>query len=677
MLSENTIVTNPTDDNKYAPGQDVFFECKPGFEFFTEHRSVYCQTDGTFDQSIPTCDPQKCGVPPEIKNGKFPNEANLEAFPVAFKAQYKCNFGYKFSEESRNPLGEINCLASGKWEEDLPECVIVTCRDPIDIVHGRYEKTGNSFLDQARYICDIGYELSHLDVLECYETAEWSPTAPECIPVRCGEPEDIVHGYFEGELFTYKEIVTYKCDLGYVLTGGDETRECQEDTFWSGTVPVCKPISCGKPENVENGQWIGRQYTLNNIIRYVCDDGYELEGSEERVCRETGKWQNQSPVCNKIKCPTPQSIANGFYTETSFYFQDNVTYSCENGFNMEGEDTIVCLGSKAWSHAPPECIRIVCYSPPRVENAMYSNPKALETFNIGDRVRYQCDAGYEFSINSLNPSGEIECLGTGLWEANLPECFIIKCPQPLPLQHGNAVVSSVNLEFGSFVRYICNEGYELHGEESLTCQSDSTWSGVAPTCQAIECVAPPFVLNGRLDYKDLKLGSVIRYMCNEGHELSGLEVRRCLANLTWEGEEPLCSPVNCGIPVSAENGKVEYEDTLFQATAIYSCNTGYILGGDRTRTCTKEKKWSGEVPVCEIVQCDKPSHIISNGRMIGEVISYGAVITYVCDPGYYIDGLSNNRTCLASGEWNRPIPVCTAVECPRLNIRNGFVSSKY
>lgn len=653
----------------------MFFECKAGHNFYTTHTSVFCQRDGTWDRSIPTCDPQTCKEPPRIDNGNFPNLEKLQEFPVAYVAQYQCNFGFMFSPNSINPSGKVNCLPTGLWEANVPECVIVSCRDPSDISHGTFEKTGNSFLDQVRYICDQGYELSHDNVLECYETGEWSPKPPECIPVRCGRPDDVLHGYFEGDNYTYNEIVTYKCDLGYKLVG-NARRKCLEDSNWSGNVPACKPVSCGKPSAIDNGIVKGRDYTLNNVIRYACNSGYELEGSEERVCRETGKWQNDAPTCNKIECGTPASVDNGFFSGNSFFYQDTVTYTCENGFYMEGDATVTCMADKQWLPLPPDCLPIVCYSPPQVDHASYANPQRFETFSIGYRVRYQCDSGYELSPNSLNPSGEIECLETGEWVANLPECFIVKCPQPLPIQYGNSFVSNVNLGYGSFVRYICNEGYELEGVDTLNCEADGTWSGKTPICKAIECLVPPVVLNGRLDFKDLKLGSVIRYMCNDGYELSGLEVRRCLANLTWEGNEPVCSPVDCGAPESINNGNVDYEDSLFQATATYSCDTGYILSGDKTRVCSKSKIWSGIVPSCQIVQCDKPSHVISNGRMIGEVYTFGSVITYECDPGYYIDGL-DERICQATGEWNAPIPVCVAVECPRLIIRYGAVSSEF
>ena len=36
---------------------------------------------------------------------------------------------------------------------------------------------------------------------------------------------------------------------------------------------------------------------------------------------------------------------------------------------------------------------------------------------------------------------------------------------------------------GSTAEYACNEGFELVGTNTRTCQSDGTWSGEAPTCQ--------------------------------------------------------------------------------------------------------------------------------------------------------------------------------------------------
>ena len=676
-ISENTYVTNPTPEYKYSPGEEAFFECAPGNKFFTGHTSVYCQKDGTWDRSIPTCDPQKCSLPiPPIENGDYINEQNLTEFSVGHIIDYECIYGFKLSDSGINPRGQIACLPTGKWETDLPECTVVTCPEPKNIDHGSFELSdGLEFLSELIYSCDEGYELSDDSPIECFEDGSWSSAAPECTPVRCGQPGEILHGFFEGDgVYEYRSTVSYRCNLGYNLIGESEIT-CLSDATYSAPTPVCKPVSCGRPNPIEHGSVIGRDFTLNNVIRYECDPGYQLSGSVERVCRETGNWQGEPPTCSRIECETPPVVANGFYIDATFYFEDNVTYQCDDGYRLSGEPTLECLSSGDWSPLPPTCEAIVCSTPPSVDNADILNPLASGSYNIGQRVQYQCDVGYELSINTLNPLGIISCQNTGQWEASLPQCDLVTCSQPVQILNGE--FEAEGLVYGSNLTYSCDEGYEMIGEAVLTCGSDGLWLGEVPTCNAITCDPPDSILNGQVVYKDLRLGSVVRYKCNEGYELSiDQDVRRCLANLSFEGEDPVCEPVRCNEPDDLLYGSKVVEGYEFQSIVTYQCDEGYILKGDSARTCTKDKTWNGQVPICDIVQCDKPSEIISNGRMIGTNFTYGSVIEYVCDEGYSLDGISNERQCLSSGQWDRPIPVCTAVECPRLFIRNGFASSE-
>lgn len=673
-LTENTIIVNQTPDNKYEPDTDVQFKCKEGHRLYTEHASVYCQKDGTWDLSIPTCDPQKCGLPPLISNGHFRNREGLQEFAVGKIVQYECEFGYMFAEDGGNTKGTLTCLASGEWEASLPTCTVIVCNEPPTIANGFIATSdGNQFLDQITYGCDPGYELSYPNVHECMESRQWSPEPPTCNAVRCNRPEDILHGVFTGkeDNFVYNDKVTYKCNLGYKLVG-QSVSTCLQNATWSGAAPACKPISCGEPDPVENGRLIGRDYTLNNVVRYACSAGFNMEGAKERVCRETGKWTPDAPVCKRVECTTPPTIGNGYFRGNSYLYQDNVTYECEEGFRLEGIGTLTCTENATWSAPAPVCVIILCERPPRVLNAVYLNPFNDRFFRIGRTVQYNCIPGYEMSLNTLNPTGVLECLKTGSWTNELPECNIISCPQPPIIRNGRPVFDAV--VYRSIVHYECNEGYSVDGDGVINCQANGTWSGSPTTCELKECKPPDYVLNGELNYKELTPTSVIRYKCNDGYRINGREVRRCLANLTWSDTEPSCEPVNCGVPEPVSNGEIIYEDTIYQSTVTYTCGRGYNRVGDRTRVCGKDGKWLGSAPVCDIVQCDRPSRVISNGRMIGENYSFGSTITYECDPGYYIDGSFNNRTCLETGQWNRPIIVCTAVECPRLSVRNGQTS---
>ena len=674
VLSANTQIVNPTSGNQYEPWSKVQFECTPGNTFYTDHSEVECQGDGTWDRSLPTCDPQKCKTPPNIEKGRYDNSAGLSEFSIGQIVQYECEYGFMFNPDSGNPVGKVTCLASGEWESNLPECVTIDCGAPPSVLNGVIDaRGGNTFLEQVTYSCNPGYELSHDEILECIEDRHWAPEPPTCNAVRCNRPDNILHGFFDGKdnNFIYNDKVTYRCNLGYRLVG-ESVSSCLQNSSWSGTIPACKPISCGDPGSIDNGRVIGRDYTLNNVIRYECTPGFNLDGATERICRETGKWTPSAPVCVRAECPTPPTIGNGYFKENSYFYQDNITYECEDGFRLIGVSTLTCMTDAQWSTDAPICAIIRCERAPRIANAHYSNPFQLLFFRVGQKVNYECFRGYEMLQSSPNPSGELICLKTGQWESDLPMCEIISCPSPPQLQNGRAMFE--DLVYRSIVQYECNDGYSVDGVDLINCQADGLWSDEPPTCVLKECKAPEYLLNGELNYKELTPQSVIRYMCNEGFKLVGQEVRRCQANLTWAGEEPSCEPVDCSHPNDIENGDIIFEDTVYQATVTYSCDRGYNRVGDRTRICGKDEKWSGSAPVCEIVQCDRPSRVISNGRMIGDNFIYGSVITYECDAGYYIDGAFDSRTCLETGEWNRPIIICTAVECPTLSVRNGQLS---
>ena len=58
--------------------------------------------------------------------------------------------------------------------------------------------------------------------------------------------------------------------------------------------------------------------------------------------------------------------------------------------------------------------------------------------------------------------------------------------------------------------------------------------------------------------------------------------------------------VDCGNLTDPANGQVKHTSgTTFGENATYSCNTGYNLVGDMTRTCQATGNWSGSAPTCQ------------------------------------------------------------------------------
>ena len=57
--------------------------------------------------------------------------------------------------------------------------------------------------------------------------------------------------------------------------------------------------------------------------------------------------------------------------------------------------------------------------------------------------------------------------------------------------------------------------------------------------------------------------------------------------------------VDCGELRSPSNGVVDYEDTVFQSVATYSCNKGFEISGEETRICNEDGSWLGSMPSCK------------------------------------------------------------------------------
>ena len=62
----------------------------------------------------------------------------------------------------------------------------------------------------------------------------------------------------------------------------------------------------------------------------------------------------------------------------------------------------------------------------------------------------------------------------------------------------------------------------------------------------------------------------------------------------------ILTAVDCGNLTDPANGSVNHTaGTTFGQTATYSCDTGYNLVGDSTRTCQATGNWSGSAPTCQ------------------------------------------------------------------------------
>ncbi len=63
-------------------------------------------------------------------------------------------------------------------------------------------------------------------------------------------------------------------------------------------------------------------------------------------------------------------------------------------------------------------------------------------------------------------------------------------------------------------------------------------------------------------------------------------------------------------------------DPLFENTvATYTCNTGYILSGNITRTCGSDGQWRGSALVCQCELFYKPVTYVATNTYTDRILS--------------------------------------------------------
>ena len=522
------------------------------------------------------------------------------------------------------------------------------------------------------YNCHVGYYLTGRNYVRCRDTGSWEPFRPSCIRVTCTKPMSIPNGYYEEEnavptpIYEYEATVVYNCEEGYSMVGGS-VLECLASGSWNSSSPSCQPILCPSPEPISNGNIEGDAITYGSQLVYKCHTGYKMAGNSERMCQMDGQWSGDIPSCEQIVCPGPIKPEYGYFDGNDFTFDKAITFGCQPGYSLVGNRERRCTEDRKWNGEQPVCVPVECPPPKRILNGHTIGTN----FEFQNTIEYTCEAGYKLEGLKIR-----RCLENASWNGYPPVCERVTCPTPKLLKHGTMNDIEQMYLPGSVIHYSCDVGFEMEGKASRTCREDGTWTGHTPECKNIRCHKPKEVKHGKYNAIDkaFMYGAIAMYACNEGFQLDGPVRRMCSEDKTWSGTEPSCVHIECPELRPVTNGNIDVTAHVKAGEDVtYKCEPGYELKGDAVRHCGMNGTWEGPAPYCDVIECDKPADVISNGRMISSIFSYDATIEYTCDPGYESED-AMNRTCQADGNWNNPIPVCERVRCPKpLNPVNGKV----
>ena len=154
--------------------------------------------------------------------------------------------------------------------------------------------------------------------------------------------------------------------------------------------------------------------------------------------------------------------------------------------------------------------------------------------------------------------------------------------------------------------------------------------------------------------------------------------------------------VTCDLLPIPTNGRRSSSQRNYNVTVDFSCNTGYILNGNSSRTCQSTGQWSGTQPTCNskllcparvwlqrmndihcshvmllwrslswnvifffnVGSCGTPRSL-ANGDTSYTSTTVGSIVTYTCDPGYVMTAGNSSRRCQSVGLWSGNPPTCT------------------
>nr|XP_046920510.1 uncharacterized protein LOC124500480 [Dermatophagoides farinae] len=347
---------------RYEEGMVITFECDPGY-FLLGPMTRTCQSNNTWSGRMPICDQS-------IRNlGLTSASEALNNYPPQLAVDG--NFRTCFFSNRRKPRW---------WRVELPKAAmdnqsiisVALTLPPINAElyfsiyvievetlttnHGE----NDTFLGKNSTQTSYGHSVTTMSTSSKYhKCASFRGVfSSKTIFVQCSSNNGGLRG-------NYLQIEDDYPQLEYFGL-------CEVDVFVERG-----HYECGQVEVPAFGFVLDQQISVDGSrsVEYHCHDGYRLIGQSRRHCdQRTGQWIDKEPYCERITCPEPVSIMNGFHRMygEDYYDQPVVgsrtVYECRPGFvfvDPNANDTRICDRYGQWSGSldVPQCEPIDCGHP--------------------------------------------------------------------------------------------------------------------------------------------------------------------------------------------------------------------------------------------------------------------------------------------------------------------------
>ncbi|KAL3870566.1 hypothetical protein ACJMK2_038617 [Sinanodonta woodiana] len=677
--------------DEYKHGTILRYKCSQAFDQIGKY-SVTC-TDGQWipdSANLIRCITISCPPPKQILNGRLIQEA-YDGLHNIYQStiRYECDKGYRIVGPQFR-----KCQSDRKWSGNETKCEDIVCEKPSLPENGKVYLTNNSQKvgSQIEYTCD---ELHTMDPISsqfaiCTEHGNWSSPQPRCIKIcKVRAP---AHGLIRTISGIQRKITEdsyvhdntelyFTCNDGYErYASGYGTwgrLKCVNGSLLPGS-PECRPHRCFIEPTTNLEYFIGKEKILDNIIQSGivmnarCSNKTELFHSSSYLKEEQvnvkcyhGKFQSELPVCKDKRCNIIVTVDNGHFVNREkeviigekIISGSYIQLKCYEGYELDNklndgnlrlEQTYIRCYQGSFTSEIPSCVPKRCFIAPSTNLEYFIGEEKVlgNIIQSGIVMNARCSNKTELFRSSLYLEEEqviVTCyLGTLRPESpvcrdNTESCNIIATVDNGNLiSRGKVVVTGEKIFSGSNIQLKCSQGYALYNKTSS------------------------MYLN--LEQIDIR--------CYQG---------------SFTSEIPSCEPkIICdkGDHYGFENGRVTYSSSVATvgAKALFTCNPGYNLHGNKTRICQKDGTWSPGCVMCQKHQPNSstcPAPCVPDGaRKIGShSYEIGSVIQLYCVQSNMVYNVESSYTrhCVRNGifaQWNGSNINCKATCEPLTDLYN-------
>uniref|UniRef100_A0A8C9YDB2 Complement factor H n=1 Tax=Sander lucioperca TaxID=283035 RepID=A0A8C9YDB2_SANLU len=573
--------------NRFLPGETLRVICGEKYGISNNQEVVtMCKEDGEWTIR-PVCTEVVCSNerPQHVYSWDVSYWRNQPK--MGETKRYSCETGYK----RKDGATQATCTRNGWTPNPLCEGIVKMC----DLLYGE-EKESYSQNEEVQYECN---DREQWFTVTC-EQSGW--TGIKSCTDACPKPE-VPNGFAVGP---YNNTIYYTCKKGFKLfsnKGWWAEAKCNDDQLQQ----CIENTKCGETPVIPNGKLEPPQrQNLRQIqARIICNKGYSTQ-VDYLPCRG-GKWipdgLSLKDISTAKHCKPPPKVENAVVQtayQKEYLSNSPVTYQCRDGYDMEGEDTILCDNGK-WEEKNVTCTQRPCERL-HIEDAVITGEEK-ESYSQNEEVQYKCNNHDErftvtceqsgwTGIKSFRISGIICCclyclklLIKQILSLKTEKCKVPRLSDGLQLP---TYEQRDQLRTGEKLTFTCRRrGDFLRGKAEVECLAGGRWSDPFPTCGApLGCGTPPYLADadtrGALKFQ-YRHGETVEYICQNYYRKEGETYKTCI-NGEWIGQMRCLKP--CTVDRELMNRyniafRYGYSDKLYSPhddTIEFTCTKGRHTG---------------------------------------------------------------------------------------------------